>query len=68
MHDPMHASAVFFQITLLTESSIANLANVRPLIGMSAPMSNDASFAAKTLVADVAGVWLSIGVPGQVFF
>jgi len=57
-----------FQITLLAESGTANLANVRPLIGMDAPMSNDASFAAKTLVANVASVRLSIRVPGQVFF
>lgn len=55
------------QISFLSESGAANRADVRTLIGMSVPMTVDASLAAEGLVADVASIRLSIGVPGRVF-
>lgn len=55
------------QVSFLSESGAANRAEVQTLIGMSAPMTGDATFAAERLVADIAGVRLPIGVPGRVF-
>lgn len=52
------------QIAFFNESGVTNYANMRPLIVVNTS-TNDATLPAEMLITDIAGIELSVGMPGH---